>query len=158
MTKAAERLETAQHDPETAWCKVVDGRYDIDYEAAARIANRDDEWRELLDADRGYDVVKPLSERIDKLYMQLNAAARGDDADFDGDPIQKWNNLVSATATALAYAVAQGRWAVMAHKRLAEAEALLARWVTPEKDGAGASIYEETEAFLEHGGEQLNGD
>lgn len=32
-----EQLEAAQHDPERAWLRMVDGRWDIDYGAVARI-------------------------------------------------------------------------------------------------------------------------
>ena len=49
----ADRLERMQHSPETAWCRIVDGRYDIDYGAVAAvsgavIAEHRAEWDALL--------------------------------------------------------------------------------------------------------------
>ena len=35
--EAAEALETAQHDPNRSWLRVIDGRLDIEYEKAAHI-------------------------------------------------------------------------------------------------------------------------
>ena len=64
------------------------------------------------------DAVRHMRERIDHLYMGLNADARGEETDFDGEPIKKWNRLVNATATAFCYAVAKGRWAVVLERAI----------------------------------------
>lgn len=82
---------------------------------------------ELIDDVTGRDVVRPMTERINKLYMALNAKARGDENDLDGDPALPWNRLVGATAYAFAKAVVNARWAVNEHRRVEQLEAEVAR-------------------------------
>jgi hypothetical protein len=85
---------------------------------------------ELLRAEKGYDVLAELAPRIDKLYMALNAEARGDAADFDGEPLEdgkaKWNRLVGLAATTLTRWVAAERWAALEHRAAEDLRASLA--------------------------------
>jgi hypothetical protein len=80
---------------------------------------------ELLMAEKGYDVLADLRPRIQKLYMALNAQARGDEADVDGDPAQPWDRLLDLTAAALVRCIANGRWAVLEHRSADQLRALL---------------------------------
>lgn len=98
------------------------------------------QYQELLDAQSGMDVLTPLREKIGKLYMNLNAQARGDAVDCEGDEvggITKWNRLVDATATIATYAVAQGRWARSEHDRAERLRDLLDEIAAHGALGAG---------------------
>jgi hypothetical protein len=60
--------------------------------------------------------VEELRPRIDKLYMALNARARGDDRDFEDDPAEPWNRLVELLVHVLVKLIANTRWAVEEHR------------------------------------------
>lgn len=85
---------------------------------------------ELLRAEKGYDVLAELAPRIDKLYMALNAEARGAETDLDGDSLEdgktKWNRLVGLAATTLARLVAAERWAALEHRAADDLRASMA--------------------------------
>lgn len=85
---------------------------------------------ELLRAEKGWDVRAELTGRIDKLYMALNAEGRGDEADFDGTPLEdgklKWNRLVELAMTSMAHWLASARWAALEHRAADELRASLA--------------------------------
>lgn len=85
---------------------------------------------ELLRAQKGLDVVAELRPRIDKIYMALNAEARGLSADVDGDSLEggkaKWNRLVGLAVTALVRWVAAERWAAAEHRAADDLRASLA--------------------------------
>ena len=84
---------------------------------------------ELMRAEKGYDVLAALAPRIDKLYMTLNAEARGDNADFDGDQVDgttKWNRLIETLSTALAHWLAAEKWAALEHRTADELRASMA--------------------------------
>jgi hypothetical protein len=102
-------------------------------ERDAAIAERDAAREELLEkwelyrACNGAEVYDTIDPRLRKLYMQLNAQARGDETDLDGDPIEQWNRLVELTVTAVARWIAASRWAVNEHQRAAALDADVAR-------------------------------
>jgi hypothetical protein len=75
-----------------------------------------EKW-ELYRSAMGQDVHDALSPKIAKLYMALNAKGRGDEQDLDGDPAKPWDQLIAALATATVYALANGRWASVEHRR-----------------------------------------
>ena len=81
---------------------------------------------ELLRAERGLDVLSVIQPRIDKLYMQGNAAARGETKDAEGDPVELWNRLVELVAHSLVHWVAAERWAVLEHRKADEMRSSLA--------------------------------
>jgi len=84
---------------------------------------------ELLRAEKGYDVLKELKPRIDKLYLTLNAEARGLSEDVEGDSLEggkaKWNRLVELAATALVHWIASQRWAALEHRAAEDLRAAL---------------------------------
>jgi hypothetical protein len=87
-------------------------------EEVLRLRAYAEEAYELLTTMNGRDVYDKLKPRIDKLYINLNARARGDETDIEGDPIQPWNHLVGALTTALAHWMANARWAVEEHRNV----------------------------------------
>jgi hypothetical protein len=81
-----------------------------------------EKW-ELYRACNGAEVYAVIDPKIRKLYMQLNAKARGDETDVEGDPIEQWNRLVDLTVTAVTRWVVANRWAVNEHQRVEQVEA-----------------------------------
>lgn len=131
MTAAAVRSEWMLADD------IVSSGYQpnrTDIEALAREVLRLRELAEvkyeLLRAEKGLDVLAEVSPRIDKLYMALNAEARGDEADFDGDSLEdgktKWNRLVGLATTVVARWIAAERWAAIERRAADDLRASLA--------------------------------
>jgi hypothetical protein len=95
---------------------------------AQRDAARDElleKW-ELYRACNGAEVYDEVIPKIRKLYMQLNAKARGDESDVEGDPIEQWNRLIDLTVTAVLRWMVANRWAVNEHQRCEKVDARVA--------------------------------
>lgn len=113
-------------------------------------AQRDELWRDVT----GWDLLGDVTRRLDSMNAQLNAAKRHQEGrrwvnsklpqvaeiplaygvvlpiplDVEGEPVsyeQAMSNLMSATATSVVRAVANGRWAVNEHQRAQRYETLL---------------------------------
>lgn len=132
----AQRLALAKtiidHDDRPEDFDVEDALTDLAKEVV-RLRDYAEECYELLEADRGWDVLDDVDKRLRKLYMGLNGKHRWSHGtalmrymfldpkdvppvDIEGDHIDQWDRLVSLAVWATTYAVAQGRWAVVEHR------------------------------------------
>jgi len=96
----------------------------LDTAHTERDAARDElleKW-ELYRACNGAEIYDVIIPKIRKLYMTLNAKARGDKNDCEGDPVQEWNRLVDLAVTAVVRWVVANRWAVNEHQRVEQVE------------------------------------